>query len=179
MGEWCISLCCTQTPAHQLQAEREEKGGRTNSLRSLRHTQTKLQHIYRQLAFILCYLFILRMFWSVLCMPYSLQHLFSDTEKKKKSVASDHTASISYLDHSVSNPHWPSAWPSPICTKMLWHKIWTYIMIAVKFYLHIPKGFPDTFFGITFHWHAFMPFLLHAEMCSLINKYGCAFDIWS
>lgn len=70
MGEWCISLCCTQTPAHQLQAEREEKGGRTNSLRSLRHTQTKLQHIYRQLACILC-LFIY--FENVLiCFMYAL-----------------------------------------------------------------------------------------------------------
>lgn len=117
------------------------------------------------------------MFWSVLCMPYSFQHLFSDIEKKKKSVASDHTASISYLDDSVSNPHWPSASPSPICIKMLWHKIWTYVMIAVNFYLHIPKIFPDTFFGITFHWHVSMPFLLHAEMCSLINKYGSALQI--
>lgn len=113
------------------------------------------------------------MFWSVLCMPYSLQHLFSDTEKKKKSVASDHTASISYLDHSVSNPHWPSAWPSPICIKMLWHKIWTYIMIAVKFYLHIPKGFPDTFFGITFHWHAFMPFFMPSS-CHFCCTLKCA-----
>lgn len=56
-------------------------------------------------------------------------------------------------------------------------KVWTYIMVAVKFYLHIPKSFPDTFFGITFHWHAFMPFLLHAEMCSLIIKYGSALQI--
>lgn len=42
-----------------------------------------------------------------------------------------------------SNQHEPSAQPSPICIKALWCKVYTYIMIGVKFQLHILNNFHD------------------------------------
>lgn len=47
------------------------------------------------------------------------------------------------MGHSVSNQHEPSAQPSPICIKALWCKVYTYIMIGVKFQLHILNHFHD------------------------------------